>query len=92
MQTTALPYPHFAPAVEKAKGSHAFGTFSYDQYLEIANLLYFVNEHVSKKTLFRRNPLILNAEKRSMHKEIYDACTATCLSLEEAAMYTQEKT
>jgi hypothetical protein len=88
IQATA-PYPHYKCQVDTAKAGHAFITLSYDQALEIANILYFVNTFVSKKRLFRKNPLVLDEEKRSMHKELHDACYALALSLEEAALYNQ---
>jgi len=73
-----LPY---SQKKEEILGRKAMLALDYEQILEIANIVYYVNKTLAKVPKWLGG-VRLSAESRALHKTIHDACINCCISLE----------
>ena len=77
-----VDYPVYGSEGEESTllARKALVSYTYEQLLELANVMYYVNKKLAGKWF---GGIRLDEKKRALHKGIHDAAVNCCLSLEE---------
>ena len=82
-------YPAYEEKNEDKLQQRVTMFFTYEQVLEIANIIYYINLALARVPRWLGG-IRLSADKRALHKSLHDSAINCLLSLDEKARYEKE--
>jgi hypothetical protein len=82
-------YPAYEEKNEDKLAQKVTMFLTYEQVLEIANVIYYVNLALARVPRWLGG-IRLSADKRALHKSLHDSAVNCLLSLDEKARYEKE--